>query len=337
MKHDNSELIALLDQPFRVGNWLVEPSLNRLTDINQASVKQTIEPRLMHLLCFVAANPERVLTRDQLTNELWPCVIVNENSLTRAVSELRKKLSVGNKSGQQFLQTISKSGYRLIAEVRPHSIPDKPRQNKLIARPIPGAGSALAWMKPGAWQAVIGSMSLILAIVISTNQTSPFDGTLRFEPSIDLIADQVIDPQPQYEGAVVRFSANNSQAPGFPAFDNQTPVISSPLVSEDGGTLAYIRNENNLSTIYLSGVESVESPMPVFSSENRLFNLSWSPLGNALLFASEPLTIAKTLMDEDVNHARLMMLDLESLRVSVLLDPNPGSPDTNRGQSINLT
>ena len=108
-----------LQHAFTLGSWRVNPELNQLTQINNPCVQRTMEPRLMHLLCFLAANPTRVLTRDQLSCELWPRVIVNENSLTRAVSELRKKLALPDRAGTAYLQTIPKRGYRLTCPLHP--------------------------------------------------------------------------------------------------------------------------------------------------------------------------------------------------------------------------
>ena len=84
-----AQTMPALSAPFSVGDWQVWPELNRLQHRRETRQRQ-LEPRLINLLCYLAANSERVLSREQLVNELWPRVTVNENSLTRAVSELRK-------------------------------------------------------------------------------------------------------------------------------------------------------------------------------------------------------------------------------------------------------
>ena len=72
-----------LARPFSLGDWRVLPQLNRLQHLTSGEERQ-LEPRLIKLLCFLAANEHRVLSREELVQELWPRVIVNENSLTRA-------------------------------------------------------------------------------------------------------------------------------------------------------------------------------------------------------------------------------------------------------------
>ena len=76
-----------------------------------------LEPRLMKLLCVLAHRQGEVLTREQLDDLLWPDSIVNENSLTRAISELRRKLSPSSASASVFIETIPKKGYRLAVPI----------------------------------------------------------------------------------------------------------------------------------------------------------------------------------------------------------------------------
>lgn len=114
-------------EDFVIGGWRVEPDSNRIFHCG-GGVERKLEPRLMHLLCFLAANPGRTLSRDDLVAELWPRVIVTENSLTRAVSELRKHLC-GVDGGLVKIETVPKKGYRLVveqmadAEVRGRAVP----------------------------------------------------------------------------------------------------------------------------------------------------------------------------------------------------------------------
>lgn len=59
------------------------------------------------LLVEFCRNADRVLTKDELLARLWPGLVVTEDSLTQAISELRRAL--GPEAGR--LQTIPKRGY----------------------------------------------------------------------------------------------------------------------------------------------------------------------------------------------------------------------------------
>lgn len=101
-------------EDFVVGGWRIEPGCNRIFH-RGGGTERKLEPRLMRLLCFLAANPGRTLSRDDLVAELWPRVIVTENSLTRAISGLRKHLR-GVDGGLVKIETVPKKGYRLVVE-----------------------------------------------------------------------------------------------------------------------------------------------------------------------------------------------------------------------------
>ena len=309
-----------INHKFVVKNWVVNPELNCLSELGKPLNKQSLEPRLMHLLCFLAANQGTVLTRPQLTDELWPEVIVNENSLTRAISELRKELGRGHKTTGTFLQTISKKGYRLVPGIVVNLEKSQPGNGGFV--------SHLYRKLPRACQPVITTASLVFAIIVISNPFATSDSVSRSSASIPLIADQVIRSDEMIHSTLVSLSATYSPNPENPSFLSQKSVITPPILSEDGQTLAYIRYENNVSTVFLSTVKSIESALPVFSSENRLYNLNWSPLGNALLFASEPTTITTTLLKNREKTTDLLMLDLETLKTSVLIDGNPEQSTT---------
>ena len=80
---------AAFDGPFRVGEWLVEPARNR---IGRDGAFRKLEPRVMRLLATLAAAAGRPLSRGALLDAVWPDVTVNEEALSRAISQLRRAL-----------------------------------------------------------------------------------------------------------------------------------------------------------------------------------------------------------------------------------------------------
>ncbi len=98
---------------FRVGEWTVEPSLNRLSRGHE-SVR--VEPKVMDLMVFLAERPGRVVDRQELVDGVWGGAIVEDGTLTRAVARLRAALGEA-KGSATYLETIPKRGYRLVAEV----------------------------------------------------------------------------------------------------------------------------------------------------------------------------------------------------------------------------
>jgi adenylate cyclase len=99
---------------FCVGEWLVEPNLNR---ISQPAKSVSIEPRIIEVLVFLAAHPGEVLSKEVLIGAVWPGTFVSDDVLTYSISELRKALGDDAKN-PRYIQTIARKGYRLIAPVR---------------------------------------------------------------------------------------------------------------------------------------------------------------------------------------------------------------------------
>jgi DNA-binding winged helix-turn-helix (wHTH) protein/Tfp pilus assembly protein PilF len=76
-----------------------------------------LPPRLLDLLALLVARPGDLMAKDDLIAQVWPGVFVTDNSLTRAVSELRR--SLGDVAEEpQYIQTVARRGYRFVAPVR---------------------------------------------------------------------------------------------------------------------------------------------------------------------------------------------------------------------------
>jgi len=98
---------------FRVGEWLIEPTLNSISANGDA---KRLEPKIMQVLVCLAERPGALAPKEQLLRAVWPDIFVTEDVLTRSISELRKAFHDDSRA-PRFIQTIPKGGYRLIAPV----------------------------------------------------------------------------------------------------------------------------------------------------------------------------------------------------------------------------
>ncbi len=97
---------------FRIGErHHVEPSLNSVTG---PSGTTRLEPKVMQVLVCLAANAGQVVSKERLMRSVWPDTFVGDDVLTRSISELRRVFGDDVKE-PRYIQTIPKSGYRLIA------------------------------------------------------------------------------------------------------------------------------------------------------------------------------------------------------------------------------
>jgi DNA-binding winged helix-turn-helix (wHTH) protein len=96
-----------------LGRWLVQPTLNVIRD---AGAVRRLEPQLMDLLAFLATTAGRVVSKDEIIDAVWDGRFIAEATLTRSIADLRRALD-DNQRCPQYIETIPKRGYRLIATV----------------------------------------------------------------------------------------------------------------------------------------------------------------------------------------------------------------------------
>ncbi len=125
---------------WRVGRWLVDPAADTLC-LDGSTVK--LEPRTMRLLVTLAERPGEVCPSDDLIDRVWPGIVVTDQSLYQAIGELRSALKADAVTGQ-FIATVPRKGYRLVAPIGPVGSPDgAPRQEPSLGAPSPPVLPAL--------------------------------------------------------------------------------------------------------------------------------------------------------------------------------------------------
>ncbi|MDA9502598.1 winged helix-turn-helix domain-containing protein [Bradyrhizobium sp. CCBAU 11357] len=76
----------------------------------RAQREVALQPRVFDLLVYLTRNRDRVVTKEELLDTLWPDVTVTDNSLQRAVSMLRGVLRKGGMDGA--IRNMPGRGYR---------------------------------------------------------------------------------------------------------------------------------------------------------------------------------------------------------------------------------
>ena len=74
-----------------------------------------LQPRVFDLLCYLIKHRDRVVSKDELLEALWPGVIVTDGSLQRAISLARSALRQGGLT--DAIRTHARSGYRFNIEI----------------------------------------------------------------------------------------------------------------------------------------------------------------------------------------------------------------------------
>jgi TolB-like protein/Tfp pilus assembly protein PilF len=116
------------EKQFTFGSLTLDLMRGTLQNIDGIEIK--LRPKSFQLLSYFVLNPGRLISKDELTNFLWPNVIVGDDSLAQCVSELRT--AIGD-FDRRIVKTMARRGY--LFTVLPESV------KAAEQRPTPGAGS----------------------------------------------------------------------------------------------------------------------------------------------------------------------------------------------------
>jgi TolB-like protein/DNA-binding winged helix-turn-helix (wHTH) protein/Tfp pilus assembly protein PilF len=109
---------------FEFGPFSLDPG-KRLLLRNGAAVP--LSPKVLETLLVLVQNRDRVLSKDELLDQVWGGASVEEGGLTRNVSILRKTL--GEKpDDHQFIVTVPGHGYRFVAAVKETTVNEPPAE-----------------------------------------------------------------------------------------------------------------------------------------------------------------------------------------------------------------
>ena len=148
-----------MDGGFRVGSWVVEPSLNTISS-NGRTIR--LEPKVMEVLVCLARHAGESLSKEKLLQEVWPGAFVTDDALKRCILELRRVFEDDARE-PRVIQTIPKRGYRLVAPVAPINgiQPESPTG----FRPPTGGTSTRRWWTFG----LVGGLALLVALLAVVN------------------------------------------------------------------------------------------------------------------------------------------------------------------------
>jgi len=74
-----------------------------------------LAPKVYDLLVFLCQNSHRVISKDELMEQVWTGTLVTENAISRTLVKVRKALADDPKK-PQFIITVPRKGYRMVAD-----------------------------------------------------------------------------------------------------------------------------------------------------------------------------------------------------------------------------
>lgn len=264
-----------------IGGWLVHPALRRLDGPDGEVVH--LEPKVLAVLLELAARPSEVVTREELLDRVWDGGAVTESVLSRAISTLRK--AFGDPADQpRYLETIRKTGYRLVAPVaedRPAGAtePTAPPRRKRRARwPL------LLWL----------AGPLALAIVLFPREERPAEPA--WPRPLTSLQGSELDPVLSPDGEQLAFAWNGEGGADFDIYvrplEGGAPVRltdhpgeeKNPAWSPDGDRLAFVRDAPGEEGVFTVPVAGGEARRLAGTLTGDIPDLVWSADGRYLFF-----------------------------------------------------
>ena len=283
----------MVDSTFRVGEFLIEPQLNTITRNDQST---RLEPKVMQVLQRLSNTAGEVVSKEQLMRAVWTDTIVTDDVLTRAVSELRKAFGDDTKE-PRYIQTIPKSGYRLIAHVSYNGIePDPNSEHTRIRSANPQSWSwpiRLSWLV-----LILLILSSVALIYVSRKPLNTARPTMRVVPftSFPGREDQAaLSP----DGNQIAFVWEGEKGDNIdiyvksingdrPLRITTDPAIEmSPTWSPDAQRIAFVRftPSDYRFTVFVASALGTAPERMLFSLNSELPTLSWSPDGKFIAAA----------------------------------------------------
>jgi Tol biopolymer transport system component/DNA-binding winged helix-turn-helix (wHTH) protein len=259
--------------------------------VTVGSEVRPLEPKSFRLLLFLVENAGRAVSKDEIMQAVWPDAFVSDNSLARAITQIRKALGDDPKS-PRYVETVPTIGYRFVgnpvgdAVGVPSGVPSDSaerrvssgRRRTLIAISagvclVLAAGAGIYWILAARYSAIPYPMR-----VVSASKLTSYEGDER-EPAVSP------------DGSLVAFSWSGATADNYDIYvlkaSGQEPLRltqdpapeSFPAWSADGSQIAFIRRKD-------AGAELVV--VPALGGPERVL-LEFPRMGADLDFSQHPV------------------------------------------------
>lgn len=256
-----------------------------------------LPPKVFDTLAVLVENSGRLLEKEELMRLLWPDSIVEDGSLARKISYLRKALEE-NDSEHKYIETVPKIGYRFVAEVKtvpmesanrqvtfsPNqfsflqhngngsiqfatetSVPQTASVNEpptIDAPVLPKAQPApvpARWAKRTLALALIGAAAIVLLSIWFYRLRQTYEATFQFKQTVRL--------------------TNSGQ-------------VHRQALSPDGKYLAYALLENRQQSLWVEQTETGSSVQIIPPAPAAYSSLTFSPDGNYVYFTRPGQNVA---------------------------------------------
>jgi TolB-like protein len=93
---------------FRFGQYTLDADCRSLA---RAGSDLSLRPQAMEVLCYLASNPGRPVSKEELFEEIWPGISVTDDSLVQCIRDIRRVLEDDD---HRIVKTVPRRGYLFV-------------------------------------------------------------------------------------------------------------------------------------------------------------------------------------------------------------------------------
>ncbi|MCP4987137.1 MAG: winged helix family transcriptional regulator, partial [Colwellia sp.] len=271
---------------YQLGPWDFTPTRCLLSSNN---LERELDPLTFKLLSHFIDNPNRIITRQELIENVWQQNFVDDNAINRAISELRKQLNHPEHKAP-LIKTHYRKGYGLTVDVVPvehDATPtrqehiDSQHEDKNEILPHKPTTAETEAIKTGShnfrWLLITAIVLLIINIAINL-----------YEKISSKSEQQATAIQPLKKAEERKDIKDNSQTSTeindvkISAVTWKTGIEFRPLVSPDKRIFAYTNRQGSNVKSYVKQLNGTQEVALSFNDLN-ITVMSWQPQANILL------------------------------------------------------
>ena len=312
---------------YRFDEVEIDPRNLRLT---VGSEIRAMEPKSFRLLLYLVENPGRALPKDEILSAVWPDVAVSDNSLARAITQVRKALDDDPKS-PRYIETVPTVGYRFLGVC-------KEDRQEVTPPPVSPTPVAVVVRRPRILTLATGACLILVAAAgiwwnAGRDTASSYPVRVTRVSKLTTYPGDERDPAISPDGSYVAFSWSGPAGDNYdiyvvqeggqpPLRLTQDPAPDSfPAWSPDGRHIAFVRQKGAEAEVIV--VPPLGGPERVLHQFSRIGSdldftqhplLTWSRDGKRIVFSGQSAAGGKY---------QLMLLSVENGAVRAISSPDP--------------
>ena len=264
-----------------IGEWRLDPVTR---SVSRGDEEHRLEPKMAEVLLLLSERPGQPVRREELERGVWSGAAVGTDLLNRTIWKLRKVLG-DEPSAPDYIETIPRVGYRLIAPVRE----TEPAPSVAPGRKVP------AW---AVGVGVVAAVALVVTVIRSEAggdpefrivplTTSPgYEAAPSLSPDGRLVAYQRYDPaapRPTWDVAVIDLATGDARTIAGGSDVDET----GPSWNAGGDSLAFIRRGPRTCAIVAASLSGGDTELASCAPDQG-HEIAWEPHGSIVVASSGP-------------------------------------------------